>query len=99
MKKILLVASFLCVNAASANLNLAQKNNCLACHSVDAKVLGPAFKEIAKAYQGKAGAEKMLIAKVKAGGVGRWGNVPMPPNSQISPADAEALVQWILTLK
>lgn len=99
MKKILLVVSFLCVNTAWANLNLAQKNNCLACHSANTKMVGPSFKEIAKAYQGKSGAEKMLITKLKAGGVGRWGNVPMPPNSQISPTDAEALVKWILTLQ
>ncbi|MBY0345363.1 MAG: c-type cytochrome [Neisseriaceae bacterium] len=99
MKMIVLVASFLCVNAAWANLNLAQKNNCLACHSVDNKMVGPSFKEVAKAYQGKSSAEPLLISKVKAGGVGVWGNVPMPPNSQISSADSETLVQWILTLK
>ncbi|SCK13005.1 c-type cytochrome [Vogesella sp. LIG4] len=101
MKKLLLaaVACGALAAPAFANLQLAQKNNCLACHAVDKKVVGPAYKDVAKKYAGDKGAEARLIAKVKNGGSGVWGAVPMPPNPQVSDADLKALVKWILTLK
>ncbi|WP_293760911.1 c-type cytochrome [uncultured Aquitalea sp.] len=101
MKKTLLAALLLGVMAAPAmaNLQLAQKNNCLSCHAVDKKVVGPAYKDVAKKYASDKGAEAKLIAKVKAGGSGNWGPVPMPPNAQVSDADVKTLVKWILSLK
>jgi cytochrome c len=84
---------------AFAQAELAQKKNCLACHSVDKKVLGPAYKDVAAKYAGQADAVDKLAAKVVKGGVGVWGNVPMPANPQVSDAEAKQLVQWILTLK
>lgn len=101
MKKMLLAALLLGTAAAPAmaNLALAQKNNCLSCHAVDHKVVGPAYKDVAKKYAGDKGAEARLIAKVKAGGSGVWGPIPMPPNSQVSDADIKTLVKWVLSLK
>jgi len=86
-------------NVALADAALAQKNGCLACHQVDKKVVGPAYKDIAAKYKG-ADAAKVdeLATKVKAGGVGVWGQIPMPPNAKVTPEDAKTLVQWILTL-
>ena len=83
--------------AARADAALAQKKNCMACHQVAKKVVGPAYKDIAKKYTAKD--EAMLAEKVIKGGKGVWGPVPMPPNSAVSPADAEKLVKWILSLK
>ncbi len=84
---------------AFAQADLAQKKNCLACHAVDKKVLGPAFKEVAAKYAGQADAADKLSAKVVKGGVGAWGNIPMPANPQVSDAEAKQLVAWIMTLK
>jgi cytochrome c len=87
-----------CVTASAfAQADLAQKKNCMACHAVDKKVLGPAFKEVAAKYAGQADAK--LSAKVVKGGVGAWGNIPMPANPQVSDAEAKQLVAWIMTLK
>ena len=84
---------------AAANEELAKKNACLACHAVDKKVVGPSYKEVAAKYKGDAKAEAMLIDKVKKGGVGTWGQVPMPPNAAVPDADINALVKWILSQK
>ena len=101
MKKILILAAALAVApaAALANEALAQKNGCLACHAVDKKVVGPAYKEVAAKYRNDKDAAAKLEKKVKAGGQGVWGAVPMPPNAQVSDADIKALVKWILSLK
>ena len=86
------------VNAADASA-LVQKSGCLACHSIDKKVLGPAYKDVAAKYKGDKTAEAKLVAKVKAGGSGVWGPMPMPANSpQVKDADITAIVQWILSL-
>lgn len=78
---------------------LAKANNCLLCHAVENKVMGPAYKDVSTKYKGDASAKSKLVAKVKSGGAGVWGNIPMPPNSpQVSDADIEAIVDWILTL-
>ena len=85
--------------AAVDGLALAQKNACLACHQVDKKVVGPAYKDVAKKYAGDKGAEAKLVKKVKEGGKGVWGEVPMPPNAQVKDDDIKAIVHWILSLK
>lgn len=102
MKKINQLCSvvFLSAIAASqvqANEKLATDSGCMACHKVDTKVVGPSLQEIAAKYKGDASAEAALIEKVKKGGSGTWGPVPMPPNSpRVSDADIGALVKWIL---
>ena len=78
---------------------LMKKDGCAACHSVDKKIVGPAYLEVAAKYKGDAGAAAKLIKKVKDGGSGVWGPVPMPPNTTTSDADIKNLVDWILTLK
>jgi len=83
-------------DAAKAK-QLAQKFNCLACHAEDKKLVGPAYKEIAKKYKGDAGAEAKLIGKVKSGGGGVWGSIPMPPNNVPEP-DIKTMVEWILAM-
>jgi cytochrome c len=82
--------------AARADEAMAKKYNCLACHAVDKKVVGPAYKDVAKKYKGQADAEAKLIEKVKKGGSGVWGPIPMPPNTAVPDADVKALVEWIL---
>ena len=84
---------------AFAQLELAQKKNCMACHAVDKKVLGPAYKDVAAKYAGQKDAVDKLAAKVVKGGSGVWGNIPMPANPQVTDAEAKQLVQWILSLK
>jgi cytochrome c len=83
---------------ARADEAMAKKYNCLACHQVDKKVVGPAYKDVAKKYKGKAGAAAMLAEKVKKGGSGVWGPIPMPPNPAVPDADLKKLVDWILKM-
>ncbi len=84
---------------ARANEALAQKHNCLLCHSVDKKVVGPAYKDVAAKYKGDPNAFDTLVKKVKNGGSGVWGTVPMPPNSAVPDEDIKTLVKWILSLQ
>jgi len=91
----LLIAS----GSASANADLAKAKNCLACHATDKKLVGPSFKDIAAKYAKDSGAEAKLAQKVLAGGSGVWGQVPMPPNPQLTVAEAGTLVKWILSVK
>jgi len=89
------------VSAANADAAkaLAQKSGCLACHSIDKKVLGPSYKDIAAKYKGDKAAEAKLVAKVKTGGSGVWGPMPMPANSpQVKDDDIKTIVQWILSM-
>ncbi len=81
---------------AFANLDMAKKNACMACHGVDKKVVGPAYQDVAKKYAGKADAEATLAKNIKAGGSGKWGPVPMPAQAALSDADAHTLAKWIL---
>ena len=101
MRKIALLAAAAAIAAmpALANEELAKKNACTACHAVDKKLVGPAFKDVAKKYAGDKGAEAKLVEKVKKGGSGVWGQVPMPPNSSVKDEDVKTLVKWILSLK
>lgn len=78
---------------------LATKHACMACHKVDAKLVGPAFKDVAVKYKGDKTAEAKLVKKVKEGGTGVWGTIPMPPNAQVPDADIKAIVQWVLAIK
>jgi cytochrome c len=97
-----LVALALCAAAASpafAQLDLAQSKNCMACHAVDKKVVGPAYKDVAAKYAGDKAAVDKLTQKVMKGGSGVWGPVPMPANPQVTEAEARKLVTWILSLK
>ena len=84
-------------SVASPALELAQKSGCMACHGVNNKIVGPGYNEIQARYKDQADAETRLVAKVKAGGQGVWGTVPMPPNSHLSDADLTMLVKWILS--
>lgn len=93
------VAMTALVSGAQASADLAKANNCLSCHSEDKKLVGPAFKDIANKYRGDGGAEARLAEKVKKGGAGVWGPVPMPPNTNLSEADAKKLAGWILGMK
>lgn len=81
-----------------ADADLAKKKNCLACHAVDNKVVGPGYKDIAKKYAGQDATAK-LSGKIRQGGSGVWGVVPMPANPQVTEAEAKQLASWILTLK
>jgi cytochrome c len=92
----LIAASLLVSAPAFANKELATKSGCLACHAVDKKVVGPSYQDIAKKYAGDKGAEAKLAAKVKAGGAGVWGPIPMPPNAAVKDPDVATLVKWIL---
>ena len=84
---------------AFAQTERAQKKNCMACHAVDKKLVGPAYKDVAAKYAGDKDAIDKLAAKVLKGGAGVWGPVPMPANPQVSEAEAKQLVAWIMTLK
>lgn len=95
---VLVAASAVVAAPAQADEALAKKHNCLACHQVDKKAVGPAYKDIAKKYKGQAGVEAKLAEKVKKGGSGVWGPIPMPPNVAVPDADVKKLVDWILKL-
>ena len=85
------------VDAAKAN-ELAKAKNCFSCHALDKKLVGPAFKDVAVKYKGNKDAAAMLVQKVKKGGQGVWGSIPMPPNPAVSDADLKKMVDYILAL-
>jgi len=103
--RIVLVAALFAAGNAHAALDnaaaqaLMQKDGCSACHAIDKKVVGPAYQDVAAKYKGDKDAMAKLTGKVKKGGSGVWGPIPMPPNAQVSDADINNLVSWILTLK
>lgn len=84
---------------AADELPLAQKSGCMACHSIDKKLVGPSYKDVAQKYAGDAGAGAKLVGKVRQGGSGVWGQTPMPPNPTVKEEDLKKLMQWILSLK
>jgi cytochrome c len=96
---LMVLAAFSTTTPVWAQADLAQKKNCMACHAIDKKILGPAYKDVAAKYAGQKDAVDKLTAKVIKGGAGVWGNVPMPANSQVTEAEARQLVQWVLTIK
>ncbi len=92
------VAGVVMAGQAQADEALAKAKNCMACHAVDKKLVGPAYKDVAAKYKSDKGAVAMLAAKIKSGGKGVWGEVPMPPNN-VTPEEATKLATWVLAQK
>jgi cytochrome c len=101
MKRTLLVLAAVAAIAgpALADQKLAQDKNCLACHAVDKKLVGPGFQDVAAKYAGQKDAADKLAVKIQKGGSGVWGPVPMPANTQVNDAEAKKLATWVLSLK
>jgi len=102
MKRSLILLSVLALSASTsafAQADLAKAKNCMACHAIGSKLVGPAYKDVAAKYAGQKDAEAKLVAKVMKGGAGVWGPVPMPANPQVSEAEAHSLVKWVLAQK
>ena len=102
MKRSLMLLFVLAASASSsafAQADLAKAKNCMACHAIGSKLVGPAYKDVAAKYAGQKDAEAKLVAKVMKGGAGVWGPVPMPANPQVSEAEAHSLVKWVLAQK
>ena len=101
MKRTLITLAMTLAVAAPALADeaLAKSKNCMACHAVDKKLVGPAYKDVAKKYAGQKDAEATLITHVMKGSKGVWGPVPMPANAQVNEAEAKMLVDWVLSLK
>lgn len=93
------VAAVLSASPAFASPELAQKRNCMACHAADQKRVGPSYKDVAAKYAHDKDAVKKLSEKIMKGGSGVWGPVPMPANPQVTPAEAEQLAKWVMTIK
>lgn len=99
-RALILVPALLLAGTATASEELFKKSGCVACHKVDQKLVGPALKDVAKKYAGQAGAADALAKKVRAGGTGVWGSVPMPPApTTVNDADLKAAIEWVLSLK
>ena len=100
MKHVLsaLLLGLLSSRGAWANQALAVSKNCMACHSVDQKILGPAFSAVSDKYAADKTAQDKLAQKIQKGGVGVWGEMPMPANAQVNAAEAKKLAAWILAL-
>ena len=98
---VVIAAGLLAAGAAQAQDGeaLLKKYGCVACHANDKKVVGPAYVEVAAKYKGDAGAAAKLAAKVKAGGTGVWGPIPMPPNPSVPDADMKTMMAYILAMK
>ena len=102
MKRLVVILGAAAAVAAipsQASEELAKKHNCFACHAMDKKLVGPSYKDVAAKYRADKGAEAKLADKVKKGGTGVWGQVPMPPNAAVADADIKTLVKWILSQK
>jgi len=91
-------AGIVMAGQAQADEALAKAKNCMSCHAIDKKLVGPAYKDVAAKYKGDKGAVDKLAAKVKAGGKGAWGEIPMPPNN-VTDDEAKKLVTWVLSQK
>ena len=91
--------AFAATVSAQSGEDLIKKDGCTACHSVDKKIIGPAYNDVAAKYKGDAKAAAYLQDKIKKGGSGVWGQIPMPPNTQVSDQDIKTIVAWILALK
>ena len=104
MKRTLMMVGMLAVSAfasqaAMANADLAKAKNCMACHAIGSKLVGPAYKDVAAKYAGQKDAEAKLVGEVMKGGSGTWGAIPMPANPQVTEAEAHTLVKWVLAQK
>jgi cytochrome c len=93
------ISAMLFSAGASAQQELAKQKNCFACHTIDKKLVGPAYKDVAKKYENDKDAAPRLAKKVREGGVGVWGQIPMPANPQVNEAESLQLVKWVLSLK
>ncbi|GAB3459798.1 cytochrome C-551 [Massilia terrae] len=102
-RSLMLIAAVAALASSSAFAQdaaaLAKSKNCMSCHAVATKLVGPAYKDVAAKYAGQKGAEDKLVQKVMKGGSGVWGSVPMPANPQVSDAEAHELVKWVLSQK
>ncbi len=99
MKLLTALVISLAAGPVLANQTLATQKNCMACHAVDKKQVGPSYKDVAQKYGGQKDAVDKLTQKVLKGGSGAWGAVPMPANPQVTEAEARQLVQWVLSQK
>lgn len=99
MKGLVVAAALAASSSVNASDELAKKHACFACHTLDKKMVGPSYKDVAAKYRADKDAPAKLAAKVKNGSQGVWGNVPMPPNTAVPDADVNALVKWILAQK
>lgn len=102
MKKALLAASIglsMISGAAFASADLAKAKNCMACHAMDKKLVGPSYKDVAAKYAADKDATAKLAKKIREGGMGVWGQIPMPANPQVTEAEAQALAKWVMTVK
>lgn len=101
MKRALFVLATLAAASmpALADQALATSKNCMACHAVDKKLVGPSYKDVAAKYAGQKDAVDKLAGKILKGGSGVWGPVPMPANAQVTEADAKKLAAWVLAQK
>ena len=97
--KILIASLALVATSGFADDALLKKNNCIACHAADKKLVGPSYKAVADKYRGQSGAADKLAKKIRAGGAGVWGAIPMPPHPQVSEADAKKMATYILNTK
>ena len=101
MKPALMICAALSLASASlpalANLALAQKNACMACHAVDKKLVGPSYQDVAKKYAGQKDAAALVAESIRKGGSGKWGPVPMPAQAALSDADVKTLAAWVLS--
>ncbi len=95
---VMAAAGIVMAGQVQADEALAKSKNCMACHAIDKKLVGPAYKDVAAKYKGDAKAPAMLAAKIKAGGKGVWGEIPMPPNN-VTPEEATKLANWVLSQK
>jgi cytochrome c len=100
MKILLLPVLFVMgITIAQADQNLATKNQCMACHAMDKKLVGPSYRDVAQRYAGNAQALDVLTRSIKTGGQGKWGAIPMPAQTKLSDDDARKLAAWILSVK
>ena len=94
------IAGFAAAPASAQSADdLLKKHACLSCHAVDKKLVGPAYKDVAAKYRGQKDAEKLLAEKIKKGGQGVWGPIPMPPNASVPDGDLNAMVKYVLSVK
>jgi cytochrome c len=98
MTVVLAAGAFALNGVAQADEALATKSGCMACHKIDMKVVGPSYKEVAEKHKGEADAVEKLSKKVKEGGSGVWGPVPMPPHPQVKDEDIKTIVTWVMSL-
>ena len=96
---LVLSTAFGVATTSLASEALAKKNDCLGCHAVATKLVGPAFKDVAAKYAAESDAIEKLVVSIRNGGVGKWGELPMPPHPKLSESDAKKLAQWVMKAK